>query len=739
MYRIIPLLAFFCAMPSFAQDASNRDAKNFDIPRTSSPPRLDGFLDDEAWQTAEVRTDLLQRRPLEYAASSERTEVYFTFDEDALYVAVYAHDSRPQDITAFTLEQGGNMFNDDTFSLMLDPFNSERGGYQFSINPNGVRSESIYTSPTRSSDDWDGIWASAARIVEDGWIAEMKIPFKSISFDPQNSTWGVNFWRNLQRNQETMAWYSFNGSSNPTSAGKMRGITDVTQGVGLDVIPALGATYYEDHIGGISESNVQPSVDLFYKITPQISLAVTLNTDFSAVEADSNSLNLSRFRQFFQEKRSFFLNDFDVFNFGLDSGSRMNGVNSGNNSIAFYSRSIGLSDNGQPVDIDGGLKLSGRIGDTEFGTLVTQQQEHELVSRTGAITPIDADTAIVARVTHPVFSESKIGVIMTDGSPTYVGDNSLMGVDFQYRDTSFIPGKSIDAIAMYQQTDSDNRVLGGESTYTLAVSLGGNTGWSGGAQYFAVEPGYNPGLGFSQRTDAELVSGAVQYEWLFEDNRYIREIRSGLSGSRWNILETGELDSQSLRLNIAQISFTAGGRLNFGADKGKEEVRGGQRTTGDLNFNIPAGLYTETNYSANYSTPSHWDWGARVNLSYGDYFTGTRSRYGYSMSWQPNTHLSLDAGFDLTQYDLPEGTTYVRQLDFDVEIAFNSSVALSTQLEFDNVRREITFNNRLRWNIQPGQDLYLVYNESYLDQTGDSDFTTSETNAAFKFRYTYRF
>ncbi len=726
------------AMPLQAQLAPDASGKVFNIPRTEQAPVLDGKIDEPAWQQAAVRSDLYQRRPIEYRPASEPTDVYFMYDEDALYVAVYAHDSQPQEISANVLEQGGELWQDDNFTLMLDPFNSGTGGYQFQVNPNGVRSESIYTSPTRSSNDWEGIWTTAARIADDGWVAEMRIPFKSLSFDPANETWGVNFWRGLQRTQESMSWYSYNGSSNPTAAGTMVGIREVTQGLGLDVVPAISASHYENYQTDVSRSESQPSVDMFYKVTPQINLAVTVNTDFSATEADSNSLNLDRFRQFFEEKRAFFLNDFDIFNFGLAAAGRMQGLNSGNNAIAFYSRSIGLSDRGQPVDIDGGIKLSGRVGNTEFGTLIMRQQEHTNVSRNGTVENIGSDTALVARIQQPVLGESKLGLIFTDGSPRTNEDNSLMGIDLQYRDSSFVTGKSMDAVLMYQQSDTQG-ISDDQAAYSAVVSVGGNTGWSGGAQYFAVEDNYSPQLGFTQRTNAALYSFSLQHEWLFEDHSWIQDIRSSVSARRWEELDSGIMDSENVRFTLFNINSVRGDRISINTDRGKELVRGGQRTTGDLAFNIPEGIYNETGYSFSYNTPNHWDWSSRVNLSYSDYFTGTRTRYGIDLGWQLNRYLSFDGGVTLSQYDLPEGTTYTRELEFDVEISFGPSVSLSSQLEFDNVRRELNFNNRLRWNIQPGQDVWVVLNHGLIDQDIDNRFANTTTNAAFKFRYTYRF
>lgn len=736
---LVKLTAFFSLIlhASFAisQNTPEQAGKSFAAVRIDQAPQIDGDLSDSAWANAAHIDDWLQVQPLEYRTASERTEVYIMYDENALYFGFYVHDSKPDEITANVMQQGVSTRYEDSVTVTIDPFNAQRGGYQFRLNPNGVRLEAIYISGTRPSFNWEGVWNGAAKMQDDGWTAEFEIPFKSLSFDPNNDTWGVNFSRSLQRNQESMAWYSRNGSYNPTSAGKMTGISNITQGIGLDIVPALSGSSFEDHVVGNTVSDMQPSVDLFYKVTPQINLAVTVNTDFSGTEADTNTLNASRFRRFFAEKRAFFLNDFDTFKFGL-TDLRYNGSTSGNNALAFYSRRIGLSEDGLPVDIIGGIKLSGRAGETEFGALVMRQDETTVTS--GGITEIiDPTNAIVARVSRSIFNESKIGLIFTDGNPAENQSNSLYGADFHYRDTQFYAGKSLDAVLVYQQTE-DPDFNDNQASYSAAFSVSSNNGWYGGAQYFVVEENYSPGLGFTQRTNAELISGNLSHRWRFEDS-FIEQISTHISTISWNDLDTGAVDFNQISWTPFNILLRRGDGLRFGIEQKTRVAKAGERSTGDLGIAVPLGEHSNSNYEISYNTPSYLDLSGQINIELGDYYDGTFTTIRPTISWQANRHILFSSGYKLTKYEMPGGTVFAREVEFDLNIAFNSKVSLTSAIEYDNIRRQASFNNRLRWNIEPGQDLWVVFNQGLVDQDEDYSFAVEDTSAAFKLRYTLRF
>ena len=187
--------------------------------RTDTAPVIDGRLDEEVWQTAAIIDDFHQVRPAEYTEPSEPMRVYVLYDKDALYVAARMWDREPSQIVAHILRQGENVINEDEFALILDPFNDQRSGYRFEVNPNGVRHDILYQNTNQQEPNWDGIYYAEASIDDEGWVAEMAIPFKTISFRPDNDTWGINFVRVLPRRDERVGWVSRNRDQNPSTSG----------------------------------------------------------------------------------------------------------------------------------------------------------------------------------------------------------------------------------------------------------------------------------------------------------------------------------------------------------------------------------------------------------------------------------------------------------------------------------------------------------------------------------------
>jgi hypothetical protein len=211
--------------------------KSVQIVRTDARPVIDGVLDEAAWANAALIDNLHQVNPVEYAQPSERTEIYLLYDDDALYIGARIYN-KPGELTANVMRQNGSITQDDSLFVTIDPFNTRRGGYFFGLNAHGVRFDGLYRNVSEYYTDWDTIWFAGATQVEDGWIAEYEIPFKSISFDPNSDTWGLNFSRSLERRNEDMAWVSRNRRWDPSSAGLMTGLTGVNQGIGLDIVPS---------------------------------------------------------------------------------------------------------------------------------------------------------------------------------------------------------------------------------------------------------------------------------------------------------------------------------------------------------------------------------------------------------------------------------------------------------------------------------------------------------------------
>lgn len=367
--------ALLCLVPgAVVQGAADpTPEKSINVPRLNDVVvRIDGILDEDEWQQALLVEDLHQYSPYEYSEPSRASKVWIFYTDDALYVGSFFEEPDPSQISASILRQGENLVADDIFSEILDPYLDRRSGYRFTVNPNGVRWEGLYQNVTDIQGNWDGIWQADAKIVENGWYAEMRIPYQSISFNPASDAWGINFRREIRRNNEGIGWVSRNRQLNPSIAGTMSGLHGLRQGLGLDIVPSV--TLREDRRYGMNvarEQNVEPSLDVFYKLTPQLNASLTINTDFSAAEVDSRQVNLTRFNLFFPERRDFFIREADIFEFGQIGGGRSAESGGGNpavpnaaaqNARPFFSRRIGLSARGTPVDIEYGGKVAGRIG-----------------------------------------------------------------------------------------------------------------------------------------------------------------------------------------------------------------------------------------------------------------------------------------------------------------------------------------------------------------------------------------
>ena len=405
-------------MSAFAADEPAM-TKSTAIARTDTPPVIDGVLNDAVWAAAVVISDLHQVQPEEYAEPTERTEFLLLYDDDAIYIGVRAFDSSPEEIVAKVLRQGEGLRGEDRIRVLVGPFNDKRSGYTFLVNANSVRLEGIYKDGDFDR-EWAGIWQAKATLSDEGWVSEFRIPFKTLSFK-SDSDWAINFSREIARTQEEMAWVSRNQTVNPAIAGTLSGMTGLSQGVGLDIVPAASLTGTRLYDDGTDDTNFEPSLDIFYKLTPGLNASLTINTDFSATEVDNRQVNLTRFNLFFPEKRAFFQRESDIFEFGGIGGDGGNNALSRadqENGRPYFSRRIGLSSTGQPVDLDVGAKLSGRVGRWNVGAQAIRQAEFE---------DVEATDILVARVAANVLEESSVGLIVTHGDPRSNLDYTVVG------------------------------------------------------------------------------------------------------------------------------------------------------------------------------------------------------------------------------------------------------------------------------------------------------------------------
>ena len=722
------LVVAFC-QGVVAQEGQPGDAslKTAGVVRTATPPVIDGRLDEDVWSLAGVVEDLHQTQPTEFAAPSERTEIRLLYDEDALYVGVRLWDSEADGIVARVLRQGELVLGDDHFGVILDPFNNRRSGYMFIVSPNSVRVDGLYRNANQLQLDWDGIYNASATQDDQGWVAEMAIPFKTLSFDPNNDTWGINFMRVIGRKNERLAWVSRNRSLNPSIAGLAAGFAGLEQGPGVDIVPSVSVHRKTSSLD--RSHNVEPSLDVFYKPSPSLSASLTMNTDFSSTEVDDRQVNLTRFGLFFPEKRDFFLRDLDIFEFGGQGGfgGGSNVAASGasrQNGRPFFSRRIGLSASGEPVDLDYGGKLSGRIGRWSVGALAVRQDG------SGGV---NATNLFVGRVTANVLSESKVGLIATRGDSRSNVGNALVGADFQYLNTRFRGSQVVQAEAWYMQTQTEG-LEGEDSAFGLGFRMPNSSGLRWGGAVKELQSHFNPELGFVSRGGVRDQTLEFGYT-IRPRNDYVRSIYAGVDAQRITRL-AGGLQSQVIAVRLFEMEHGARDRIGLHLIAEREAlVRPFEISPGVI---IPEGEYSFNEYRLDVGSGPERRLSGGFTYLVGDFYDGARVGLAGRLTWRPFKHFRSGIGYRYDDVNLPQGDFTTRLMSVRTDVVFSSRLSWVNLVQYDNVSESVGMNSRLHWVPEAGKDLFLVLNQNFVEDL-DGTFRSTSTNITLKANYTLRF
>ena len=702
------------------------ERKVSEIARTSTPPTLDGRLDDAVWAQATVIEDLHQYDPVQNGEPTETSRFYVLYDDDNLYVGARLLDSNPDEIDARQLIQDQSVEVDDRIEVVIDPFNNLRTGYRFQINPNGIRRDGIYEGPTEINEEWDGIWAAEARIDENGWTGEIAIPFKTLNFDPDNPDWGFTVGRVIPRRNEKIAWTSFDREINPAAAGVLTGFSGLRQGKGLDIVPSVNLGSRRDHMTAAESTHADPSLDLFYNITPSLTGVLTLNTDFSDTEVDDRQVNLTRFPTFFPEKRDFFLQDADIFAFGLKGND-----NNNRNGIPFFSRRIGLSDAGRPVDLDLGTKLTGRAGRFNIGALGVTQAGYQ--GRNGYV---EEDELFVGRLAANVLEESSLGMIVTLGDPRSNLDNSLMGTDFRYRNTRLPGGRTLEGAAWYQQTDTEGMDTD-QSAWGFRASLPSSEGINASMDHEVFQANFNPALGFINRKNIGRTRIWGGYRHRPDDHDWMRYIQVFLSWQEFWNASTGELETRNVWVRPFRLENHRGDRFGF-ILRGTREV-----LTEPFEISegvvIPPGDYDFDAYRLELELAGERTLAPTAEINKGEFYDGTWLQVDAAVEWRPSSRWFVSTGYQYTEVDLPAGSFTTRLIQLRANLAFNARWSWVNLIQYDNVLDTVGINGRLRWNPRAGEDLYLVLNHESEAMAAFSGLRARASEVTVKYSRTFRF
>ncbi|OUU79834.1 MAG: hypothetical protein CBC38_03495 [Gammaproteobacteria bacterium TMED78] len=711
-------ILFLFISPAFSQNGES--LKVADINRTETPPVIDGDINDEVWESATIINDFIQIDPAYLTEPTEKSTFYITYDSDFLYVAARLEDSDPSAIIARVMTHNTGVITDDLIGVRLDPFNQKTSGYSFWLNAIGTRQESIFDTKTTNNSNWNGIWYAQSQITEWGWSAEMAIPFKSINFDPNNADWGFNFVRLIRRKNERIGWNEYDRNFNLDSFGVVKGFNDINQGLGLDIIPSISLKQNKDFARNKNESSVEPSADIFYKFNPTLTGVLTLNTDFSDTEVDNRQLNLTRFSLFFPEKRDFFLQDMDIFNFAnYDQWNR--------NANPFFTRKIGLSAKGQPIDINSGIKLTGRSGPWNVGILGIQQDADESIDKTDIF---------VARVMANVLDESNLGLLFTSGNPRSNLDNKVAGLDFRYRNTSILSSKLVHADLWYTASDTSG-VDKEQDTLGASFGIQGEDGFRGKIEHEVVEKNYNPALGFVNRKNYKRLRSWAGYRKNFNNHPWLRSAEMFWSTQTHDNNQTGELESYYNFLRPIRIITRAGHNYSTAVNRKTEVLTESFEVSKGVI--IPVGSYTYDDWEVSADFSQNSAFSPMIVIKGGDFFNGKRNDVEATLRWRPSSKFSLSSSLKNYDVDLPAGNFTTRLFQLSSNYNFTNRLYLYASVQYDNTSSTVGLNTRLRFNREAGEDFYIVFDHNANTLDSFSRFNSTYSQFSLKYSKTFRY
>ena len=690
--------------------------------RTATPPVIDGKLDDAVWNTARPIGEFRQIDPELGAPCSEETEVRFLHDSDALYLYIRCADREPDKILGTSRERDALLDVDDRVEIVFDTFHDRRNAFFFQINAEGSKGDALITNNGANfNKPWDGLWDGVARIDEHGWSAELALPFKTLAFDPDGEVWGFNIERYIGRKRENARWANVTRDYrlfNIYHTGELRGLEGMRQGIGLDVVPFFASNWQNDRVEGDKTLEGEPGFDLFYKLIPSLTFALTVNTDFAETEVDARQINLTRFPLFFPERRDFFLQDAGVFEFGLNNA----GGGGDRSLIPFFSRRIGLDANGEEVPIVAGAKLTGRAGEYGIGVLDVVTDE---------LDELDGQNLFAGRITRDLGEQSTVGLIVTDGNPTGAADNSVYGLDATWRTSEFRGGKSLVTSGFFLRADSED-LSGEESAFGLSVLAPSDT-WSWNLGALEIQENFVPALGFVPRSDIRRYQGGLEYQPR-PDWDGVRQLEFGVSSAAFT--DTGgELETWTTSFQPFGMSLQTGDELRLEIEHTRDELDEDFEISDGVT--IPIGVYEFTRGAIELETAETRAFSGIAATALGEFFDGHAASYGLGLRWQPGPGFVTTAGYERNDVDLEDGRFETQIARLRANVSFSPELSWNSFVQWDTESDTIGVQSRLRWIPVPHQEVFLVFNENV--EADSSSTTAIFQELSFKIAYAIRF
>ena len=699
--------------------AQTSEPSSINAYKTTQKIKFDGELNEEVWQNTPHISNFTQR-DLDFGQPiTEKTEVAVIYDKNTLYIGVWCYQKDASKIVAKNMNRDFDYWTDDNFQILISPFDDNRNGYLFVINPNGARADIQVYGGEDGNQDWNGVWDVKTTITDKGWFAEIYIPFSTLQFKKGSIlNWALNFERDIVSKNEQALWQGWsrdNSIYSVNKAGRLVGITDIAYAKKFELKPYVLAGWQFD----ANEGNTYPvkfGGDLNVSLSPTLKLNLTSYTDFAQVEADRIPVNLSRFSVYYPEKRQFFLEGYDMYSFYL--GDRNN---------AFYTREIGL-ENGKQVPIIAGARLFGKEGKHNIGFLNIQE---------ASLDSIPTTNNTVFRYKHDVGKQSYVGGIFTNKINS-AGSNQVLGLDASYQTSEFLHNKNLVINASIATSLEDYNTQYNALTYRFFVDYP-NDLIDNFMAVGTMQKDFNPELGYIRRSDYN------SYTWYFRiaPRVFTKYGVKRLSLKPWsftlyNTYSTGEMESFSNETRPFGAVLKSGERFEFNLIQNYDRIDETFNLTDELD--IPIGKYWMYKYEFQFETYNARRVWVELLYNWGGFYTGEIQTFETVLGVNINKHININSEYTLNQVDLPEGSITTNEVAMYVNYAFTTKLNFSLFSQYNDLNEVMLYNFRLHWIPKVGSDLYVVYNIGYIDPIKQIDYLKPQTtDAAVKLVYRFVF
>jgi hypothetical protein len=701
----MPLLTATVALgqePSFARP-------DIAAHKLTAAPVIDGdLLGDTAWEEANAATGFWQIQPNDGQPSTQQTEVYVGYTDTALYIGVVAYDDYPDGIIVTDSRRDSSLDDTDAFIIVIDGLRDRQNGYVFGTNPAGIEYDGQVTKEGSGifgsggggfNLNWDGTWSVRSKISDIGWSAEFEIPFKTLRYGQgEEQVWGINFQRNIRRNNEIAYWSPLDRNRDiyrVSEAGSLSGIVPPSQR-NLMLTPYVLGRRQQGGDLTTTETETEFGFDIKYSITPSLTLDATYNTDFAQVEVDEVQINLDRFNLFFPEKRPFFLENAGQFTVGNTQETEL-----------FFSRRIGISDDGDVIPVDAGLRLSGKIGGTTNVGLL-----HMRTEAVAGIAP--ANQFSVARISQELPNRSSIGAIYVgrqgDGSyrvPENEDKNHTYGVDGRWGigDYWILEGWA----AKTETPGLDGR----DDAFTIKSSYS-SPKWASRLAYSEVGEDFNPEVGFLARSEYRNVSGFIMRQYRPKDFWNLLEIRPHVSyDGYWKF--DGFQETGFLHFHLP-FEFKTGTEVDAAVNFTRDGVIDAFEIVDDVV--IQPGTYDHSEVHIGYFTNQSKPFSFSLRTTVGGRFGGDRVSVAPTLRYRIGETFSSEFSISYNDFDLPvpNGQFAANFSRLRLSYSFTPKILLQALLQYNELDETLGTNFRFSWLRTANSGLFVVYNE--IDEQG---------------------